>query len=140
MGVVRARALSAARSGLPAAMVGRASSATTCSGHLNLVTPRAANQARHSARSNGADVDDEGDDPLAQAVVGPADGHGLAHGGMGLEHRLDLGGGDVLAAADDHVLDAAHDGEPAVVDRSPGRRCGTSRRARGRRRVCSTSM
>ena len=33
---------------------------------------------------------------------------------MGLEHGLDLGGGDVLAAADDHVLDAADDREPAV--------------------------
>ena len=34
--------------------------------------------------------------------------------GMGLEHALHLGGRDVLAAADDDVLDAADDREPAV--------------------------
>ena len=43
------------------------------------------------------------------------DGDGLAHRRVRLAHRLDLRGRDVLAAADDHVLEPAGDREPAVV-------------------------
>ncbi len=52
---------------------------------------------------------------LPQPLVGTAHGHCLADEGVGLEDALDLGGGDVLAGADDHVLQPPHDGEPALV-------------------------
>src|SRR5207244_12882676 len=59
--------------------------------------------------------DDERDHPLPEAVVGAPDRDRLADVGVGLEHALDLGRGDVLAAADDDVLEAAHDREPPLV-------------------------
>ena len=63
---------------------------------------------------------DHGDDPLAEAVVGLADDDGVADTRVGLEGGLDGGDRDVLAAPDDDVLEAAGDGDPAVVvDRGP---------------------
>ena len=104
------------RSGLPVASSGSASTISMRSGVLNGVTPCAANHARHASRSKSAGRDDERAHPLAHEPVGVADRDGLRHRGVALEHRLDLGRRDVLAAADDQVLDAAHDAEPTVVD------------------------
>src|SRR4051812_19479857 len=71
---------------------------------------------------------------LAVLLVGDTDDLGIDDVGMGVEELLDLARVDVLAAADDHVLDAAgdlhvavlvHDGEvsgvhPPVTDRLCG--------------------
>ena len=55
--------------------------------------------------------------------------------GCGEEQVLDLLGADVLALADDDVLEPAGDRDVAVgVERARGRRCGSSRRRRTRRR------
>ena len=59
--------------------------------------------------------DDVGDDALAPAVVGRADDRDLAHARRAREHVLDLDRMDVLAARDDHVVDAADDPEVAVL-------------------------
>jgi hypothetical protein len=61
---------------------------------------------------------DEGHDLLAPAGVGQA-GHGhLVDGRVQRQHRLDVDRRDVLAAADDHVVDTAGDEQVAVsVDR-----------------------
>ena len=61
--------------------------------------------------------------------------------GWRVEELLDLARVDVLAAADDHVLDAADDVDVAlVVHRSRGRRCASSRRRRSPRRCASGSF
>ena len=59
--------------------------------------------------------DDEGDRHLAPALVGTADDGGLDHRLVLVEHPLDLGAGDVLAAGDDHVLEPIDDVDVAVV-------------------------
>ena len=61
-------------------------------------------------------TDDEHAHALAEAVVGNADRHGLAYRRVRGHDLLDLGRGDVLAPADDDVLLAADDREPAVVE------------------------
>src|SRR5215470_16988555 len=48
--------------------------------------------------------DDEGDDTLAQPLVGLAHHRHVANVGMARQHVLDLDRMDVLAAADDHVV------------------------------------
>ena len=67
--------------------------------------------------------------------VGAAEDAGLGHRGMLLEHRLDLGGRDVLAAADDRVgLAAGDDQAAALVEARRGRPvCSVARRRRRRR-------
>ena len=84
---------------------------------------------------------DERHDPFAHQRVGLADRDRVADVGMGFEHLLDLGGADVLAAADDDVLEAADDleravgverrevagAEPAVGGRTPRRSASASR-------------
>ena len=66
------------------------------------------------SRSNVGSADDEHAHPLAEPGVRVADRRGLADRGVRLDDPLDLRRGDVLAAADDHVLLPADDGEPAV--------------------------
>jgi hypothetical protein len=51
---------------------------------------------------------------LAPARVGQAHHRGLGHAGPGAGDVLDLGGVDVLAAGDQHVLAAAHHRHPAI--------------------------
>ncbi len=51
-------------------------------------------------------ADDDRDDPLAPALVGHADHRDLAHSRVRREDVLDLERVDVLAAGDDHVVDA----------------------------------
>ena len=53
-------------------------------------------------------------DVLAEHLVRHADDRGLLHVGVLEDHGLDVGGVDVVAAADDHVLDAARDVDEAV--------------------------
>jgi hypothetical protein len=50
---------------------------------------------------------DEGHHPLAPLLVGLADHRHVLHGGVTGEHVLDLDRMDVLAATDDHVVDAS---------------------------------
>ena len=57
---------------------------------------------------------DEGHHALAPPVVGLADHRDVPHLGMPRQDLLDLDRMDVLAAADDHVVDAARDEEIAV--------------------------
>ena len=99
------------------------------SGSLNRATPAASIDARTSSRVSGGagpghDVDA---DPLAQLRVGHRDGGHLGDGGQLVDEVLDLLGGDLLAAAVDHVL------VPALDDRGCPRACG------GRCRRCGTS-
>src|SRR5581483_10670819 len=58
--------------------------------------------------------DDEGADALAEPGVGVPDRYRVADERVRLQHALHLGRGDVLAAPDDDVLDAADDRQPAV--------------------------
>src|ERR1700761_6425797 len=63
--------------------------------------------------------DDDGLDGLAPPIVGNADDHPFAHAWAGVQHALDLGTVDVLAASDDHVLEPVQDvQEPGVVQPS----------------------
>ena len=54
-------------------------------------------------------------DPLAPALVGGAHHDGVEHVGVGLEHRLDLFGEDLLAAGVDAHRAAAQQGDAPVV-------------------------
>ena len=58
---------------------------------------------------------DHGAHLLAHALVGDADGRGLGDVGVLVEGGLDLGGVDVLTAADDDVLQPVDDVEEAFV-------------------------
>src|SRR5436853_449855 len=70
--------------------------------------------ARARNRNPGAQADHCAD-PLAQSLVGQADGGHVEDGGVLGEHVLHLLGGDVLPAADDDVLLAVGDREVAVA-------------------------
>ena len=68
-------------------------------------------------------------DLLAEALVRDADDRGLGDVGVLVQRGLDLGRVDVLAAADDDVLQPVDDVEVARRRRAGrGRRCGTIRR------------
>src|SRR5439155_14709203 len=56
----------------------------------------------------------DGLDGLAPAFVGNADDRHVRHLRVASQHALELGGVDVLAAGDDHVLDPVADVEEAV--------------------------
>ena len=56
----------------------------------------------------------DGADLLAESLVGHADDRGLGHVGVLVERGFDLGRVDVLAAADDDVLQPVDDVEVAV--------------------------
>jgi hypothetical protein len=56
----------------------------------------------------------EGADAFSVARIGHGDGGGLGDGGVPCEQALDLERGQVLAAANDDVLDAVRDGEVSV--------------------------
>ena len=60
---------------------------------------------------------DEGDDLVAEPRVGDPDHRRLEHVGMLVQHLLDLARIDVVAVADDHVLEPVDDEQiPVVVD------------------------
>ena len=89
----------------------------TSFGHLELgqLRPAVLDAARRRSRSRPSRSDDEGHGHLAPPLVGPADHRHLEHRVVLVEHPLDLGAGDVLAAGDDHVLEAVDDEEVAVL-------------------------
>ncbi len=79
---------------------------------------------------------DDRDRHLAPPLVGASDHRDLEHRGVLVQHPLDLGAGDVLAARHDHVLQPVDDVDVAVVVLAPRcRRCGTSRPERRGGRV-----
>ena len=108
-------------------------------GHLvagQLVASESGTSARRGPRSRPGRTGHDGDHPLAPAVVGHAHHQHVEHGGVALEHALDLLGEDLLAAGVDR-------------SRSPGRgarRCRRRRRwpcrraAPSARRRCSTKV
>ena len=57
---------------------------------------------------------DDRDRPLAPALIAQADDRDFAHLRQIVDDALDLGGGDVLAAGDDHVLLAVGQIQKAV--------------------------
>ena len=59
--------------------------------------------------------DDAGADRLAVMPVGNADDPDILRVGIGLDERLDLGRGDVLAAPDDDLLFSARIGQVASI-------------------------
>jgi hypothetical protein len=58
-------------------------------------------------------------DTLAPVGIGDADDGALGDRGVARDSVLDLGRVHVLAAGDDHVLDAAHDVEVTLVVEVP---------------------
>ena len=55
-----------------------------------------------------------GADELAVLGVGYPEADGVAYRGVGHEHLLDLGGGDILAAPEDHLLEPPFEEQVAV--------------------------
>ena len=120
--VAAARRRNAARSALPEPRSGRRSSRTTLSGVLKVGDAPAGEPTTALLEVERRGGLDEGGHALAHEGVGVPDGHGVADVGVRLERGLHLGGRDVLAAPDDHVLQAAHDAQPpslSTVARSP---------------------
>ena len=106
-----------------------------------MCSSRAPAARRRSAWSPAVQHDD-GVHPLAPVLVGHADDRAGRHGGVLGERVLDLGRVHVLAAGDDHVLDAVDDEDVAVARPcSRRRRCASSRRAAPPRSppACSSS-
>ena len=151
---------------LPVAVFGSSATNVKLCGHL-----KCASRSRANARSSSAVTvapslqHDERVRRLAPLLVRQADDRRFLHRGMAQQHALDLDRRDVLAAADDHVLEAVADldvavrmddrgvagVEPAAAQRrapSPRDRCSSPssprcRARRSRRRVwpsCGTSL
>ena len=57
---------------------------------------------------------DEGHRDFTPSFMGATDHSGLKNGGVLIEHALDFGAGDVLAARHDHVLESIDNVEIAV--------------------------
>src|SRR5262249_24420209 len=110
-----ARRRSAGLSILPTAFFGSVSATSLVPGRLYFAKRRAQRSCSSSSSGPAPGAQrDVGDDELAEHVVGPADDRGLEHGVVAVESGLDLLGVDVLASADDHVLDAVDDLQVAV--------------------------
>ena len=89
---------------------------TTSFGTLNFASwPRQCSMSSSGVVAAAGLDDDEGDRHLAPPLVGAPDDGGLDHRLVLVEHPLDLGAGDVLAAGHDHVLEPVDDVEVAVV-------------------------
>ena len=102
------------------AVRGRASTKSTERGRSK--PPRRGRQKARISSSRADDARPKRDDRLhrlAPALVGHADDRGLGDRGMREEHVLDDAGIHVLAAGDDHVLDAVLDEQVAVVIDAP---------------------
>ena len=90
---------------------------------------------------------DEGDHGLALDFIRAAHGGGFGDGGMADEGALDFGGAEAVAGDVEHVVDAAHDPEVAVliaacavageIDVLVGAPVGRPRSAPRRRRWCA---
>ena len=97
---------------------GSASTTTSCSGVLNLTSP-AVREIRHHLveledLARGGLLDD-GAHPLAPLAVGQPDHRHVADPGVRVQQVLDLLGRDVLALADDDVLQTAGEHDVTVV-------------------------
>ncbi len=116
VGHLRAAARSRSRSTLPIALRGRSSVKTTSPGVL-VLRELSVEQALDLVGAHRAvlDEDDERDRHLAELVVRASDDGGLGDLRAVRQHGLDIGGIDVAAADDDHLLDAAGDHEHALV-------------------------
>ena len=114
----------------------RGSSSTTWNAFGTLKRARRSRQcARSSSSATGAREHDERDADLAPALVGHADDRGVGDRRVLVQHGLDLGRVDVLAAGDDQLLQPAADPvvalvvalgdvagqQPAVAERGRGR-------------------
>ena len=123
---------------LPEGFRGSSSMNTTSFGTLNFASCRAAVLDELLGRRRAGELDDDvRDRDLAPALVGTADDRDLDHRLVLVEHALDLGAGDVLAAGHDHVLEPIDDVEVAVVvphaDVAGVEPAARERRARSRR-------
>ena len=97
-----------------------------CTARARARSGRAAASARALRPSR---AHDDRRDRLAPALVGQAETAASSTSGWRLEHGLDLGRRDVLAAADDRVGLAAADAQPpALVERAEVAACAASRR------------
>ena len=128
---------SSRRSSLPERVRGSGSATNANAlGTLKRGQPAARSGARSSLGATAAPVAQARRSPTTasphSASARPCDG-GLGHGRVGLEHRLDLGRRDVLAAGDDRVGLAPGDAQAAVARRARrDRRCAaTGSGARG---------
>ena len=126
------------------AVFGSSSVRYSASGHLN---PASRGEAKPEGRRGRLGLRTEARPPRDTrspiARSSSADDGDLGDVRVFVEHGLDLGAVDVLAAADDDVLHAVDDVEEAVVvDEAEVAACGTSRRANDARpspRRCSSS-
>jgi hypothetical protein len=88
---------------------------------------------RGSVRPRSLARDDERGDRLAPDRVRAGEDGRLGHARMLGEHRLDLGGRDVLPARDDHIaLAAGHDQPAALVEPAQVAGADAAERADGR--------
>src|SRR5262249_41277633 len=100
---------------LPGLVVGQRVAELDPLGHARGAQPRAYPLAqllgpRPAARAPGG----HRGDGLAPLLVGDADDRAVGDAGVLVQHVLDLAGREVLAAAHDHVVDAAGDEEVAL--------------------------
>ena len=108
---------SSLRRSLPERVRGSGSSTNdTCLGTLCAGEPAGAvGTQRLTVEHRPRPRHDDRRDGLAPVLVGAGHDRRLEHVGVGLEHRLDLRGRDVLAAADDRVGLAPGHPQPALV-------------------------
>ena len=104
---------------LPDGLFGSSSTKRYSRGRLKRASVVGGEAVARRARRRSPRGDDERDDALAEPLVRLADDGDLAHAGMAREDVLDLERVDVLAARDDHVVDAAVEPEVAVLVEPP---------------------
>ena len=113
-------ASSPSRSSLPSACAAAASTSSTAFGHLEAGEPLGAvTRAAPAASGGGRAGTTRAVDRLAPLGVRAAEHAGLGHRRVLEQHRLDLGGRDVLAAGDDRVDLAADHDQAARSSRRP---------------------
>ena len=102
------------RSSLPTGDFGMASTKTKRRGRLKLASPELRQNCSSSCSLTGDWRLTKAVTTLPQLLVGEADHRDLEHGRVQRQAALDLDRRDVLAAGDDHVVDAAGDEQIAV--------------------------
>ena len=108
-------ATSRRRSSFPTGDFGMASTKTKRRGRLKFASPEVRQNCSSSLLGDGALALDERGDDLAPFLVGEADDGDLEHGRVQRQAAFDLDRRDVLAAGDDHVVDAPGDEQIAVA-------------------------
>ncbi len=102
---------------LPDAVRGNSDTTRTSSGHFWRASPTRSQVLGDLAQVDGRHPGREphhGAHVLAEPGIGRGDDRDLGDVGEGRDRLFDLGRGDVLAAADDHVLQTVGDREEAV--------------------------